>query len=83
MQNFKSKDKAIITDSMFNAFRAVMNNPEQRALVENGRTGSIEISENSSITVYKCEDSYLAEVFTTEGGLTRNVAHADFDEYDL
>lgn len=36
MQNFKSKDKAVTTDSMFNAFRNVMNNPEQRALVEKG-----------------------------------------------
>lgn len=83
MQNFKSKDKAITVDVLLNAFKAVMNNAEQKALVENRRTGSVEISDTTSATVYKSGSDYLVEVFTTTKGLTRNVAHADCDQYDI
>ena len=84
MQNFKSKDKAITIDTLFNGFKSVMLNTELSASVAAGKFASFEVSETMSIVVYEADSSsYIAEAVVTKGGRTLNVASAEFDQYDI
>ena len=84
MQNFKSKDKAITIDTLFNGFKSVMLNTELLASVAAGKFASFEVSETMSIVVYEADSSsYIAEAVVTEDGRTVNIASAEFDHYDM
>lgn len=84
MQNFKSKDKAITIDTLFNGFKSVMLNTELSALVAAGKFASVEVNDSLSIVVYEADSStYVAEAVVTKDGRTLNIATAEFDQYDI
>ena len=83
MQNFKSKDKAITIDTLFNGFKSVMLNTEMSALVAAGKFASVEVSEGTVVVYGSEEKGYLVEAFVTVDGRTKNVAWADFDLHDI
>lgn len=84
MQNFTSSIKAITVDTLFTGFKAVIRDTEQSAYVAAGKIGSAELPKGVSVMVYEGVGGvYVAQAAVTVKGMTRVVASAEFDSYDM
>lgn len=84
MQNFTSNIKSITADTLFTGFKAVIRDNAQGAYVAAGKIGSVELPTGVSVMVYEGKGGvYVAKAATTVKGMTRVVASAEFDSYDM
>lgn len=84
MQNFTSNIKSITVDTLFTGFKAVIRDTEQSAYVAAGKIGTTEMSKGVSVMVYQGKGGvYVAQAAVTVRGMTRVVASAEFDHYDM
>lgn len=84
MQNFTSNIKSITADTLFTGFKAVIRDTAQSAYVAAGKIGSVEMNPALSVMVYEGKGGlYVAQAAVTVKGVTRVVASAEFDHYDM
>lgn len=84
MQNFTSNIKSITADNLFTGFKAVIRDTTQSAYVAAGKIGTVELNPAMSIMVYESVNGvYMAQAAVTVKGVTRVVASAEFDTYDM
>ena len=84
MQNFTSNIKSITVDTMFTGFRSVIRDTTQSAYVAAGKIGSAELPKGVTVMVYEGKGGvYVAQAAVTVKGMTRVVASAEFDSYDM
>ena len=84
MQNFTSNIKSITADTLFTGFKAVIRDNDQSAYVAAGKIGSVDLPKGVSVMVYEGVDGvYIAQAAVMVRGMTRVVASAEFDSYDM
>lgn len=84
MQNFTSNIKSITADTLFTGFKAVIRDNDQSAYVAAGKIGTVELPKGVSVMVYEGVGGvYVAQAAVTVKGMTRVVASAEFDSYDM
>lgn len=84
MQNFTSNIKSITVDTLFTGFRNVIRDTTQSAYVAAGKIGTTEMPKGVSVMVYEGKGGvYVAQAAITVRGITRIVAQAEFDHYDM
>lgn len=84
MQNFISNIKSITVDTLFTGFKFVIRDNAQSAYVAAGKIGTAELPKGVSVMVYEGVDGvYIAQAAVMVHGMTRVVASAEFDSYDM
>lgn len=84
MQNFTSNIKSITADTLFTGFKSVIRDNAQSAYVAAGKIGSVELPKGVSVIVYEGKGGiYVAQAAVMVRGMTRVVASAEFDHYDM
>lgn len=84
MQNFTSNIKSITDDTLFNGFKAVIRDTAQSAYVAAGKIGTVEMNPALSVMVYEGVNGlYITQAAVTVKGVTRVVASAEFDSFDM